>query len=117
MTIEPNIHNQDCNISPDELYCLVLVGVVPAVAELDQLLVRELIVPHDVAWTQFSVDQTTFTAVVRGFNVRSYSLCFMTHCTALAMTLQFVAASKKAACKPEKVHFLNFILQKPEVCQ
>ena len=45
--LEPNIHNPDCNISPDELHCLVLVGVVPTVAELDQLLVRELVVPHD----------------------------------------------------------------------
>ena len=40
------IFNPDCNISPDELDCLVLVGVVPAVAELDQLLVGELKVPH-----------------------------------------------------------------------
>ena len=31
---------------PDELHCLVLVGVIPAVAELDQLLVGELKVPH-----------------------------------------------------------------------
>ena len=33
--------------SPDELDGLVLVVVVPAVAELDQLLVGELKVPHD----------------------------------------------------------------------
>ena len=45
--------NQDCNKSPDELDCLVLVVVVPAVAELDQLLVSELKVPHDAVVNSF----------------------------------------------------------------
>ena len=92
MRIEPNIHNPDCNISPDELYCLVFVGVVPAVAELDQLLVSELVVPHDDGHSLIR----QLSLLARGFNVRSYSLRSMTHCTALAMTLQFAAASIKA---------------------
>ena len=56
--------NQDCNKSPDELDGLVLVVVVPTVAELDQLLVGELEVPHDaVCCKQFSLDPTTFTII------------------------------------------------------
>ena len=65
MTIEPNIHKPDCNISPDELYCLVFVGVVPAVAELDQLLVGELVVPHDAGHSFQLIGSTTFTASAR----------------------------------------------------
>ena len=71
MTLEPNIHNPDCNISPDELYCLVLVGVVPTVTELNQLLVGELIVPHDAGHSFLLIRQLSL--LVRGFNVRCVS--------------------------------------------
>ena len=71
MMIEPNIHNPDCNISPDELYCLVPIGVVPAVAELDQLLVGDLIVPHDAGHSFQLIRQLSL--LVRGFNVRCVS--------------------------------------------
>ena len=71
MTIELNIHNQDCNISPDELYCLVLVGVVPTVTELNQLLVGKLIVPHDGGHSFQLIRQLSL--LVRGFNVRCVS--------------------------------------------
>ena len=67
------IFNPDCNISPDELDCLVLVGVVPAVAELDQLLVGELEVPHGAGHSFHLMRQLSLLA--RGFNVRSYTRC------------------------------------------
>ena len=95
----------------------MLVGVVPAVAELDQLLVGELEVPHGAGHSFHLMRQLSLLA--RGFNVRSYSLRSMTHCTALAMTLQFAAASVKAlyTYTSQKMFncFFNLILQ-TEIC-